>query len=38
MFQPLPGRVCTQLPSGPAGAFGPNQIVTEPSAFFFLVG
>ena len=35
MFHPLPGLVWTQLASWPAGAFGLNQTVTDPSAFFF---
>jgi len=33
-LKPLPGQVCTQLASPPAGGFGPNQIVAPPSAFF----
>src|SRR5262245_31151890 len=37
-FQPFPGTVCTQLFSCPAGAFGPNHTVTEPSGFFLMVG
>ena len=31
MFQPLPGTVCTQLASWPAGAIGPNQTSTDRS-------
>lgn len=33
MNQALPGIVCTQLLSLPAGAFGPKYTSTEPSAF-----
>ena len=34
----LARHVWTQLPSCPAGAFGPNHTVTEPSAFVFTSG
>jgi hypothetical protein len=34
----LPGILWTQLLSCPVGVFGPNQIVTEPSAFAFMTG
>jgi hypothetical protein len=33
VFQPVPGIVCIQLGSLPAGGFGPKKTSTEPSAF-----
>ena len=36
MNQPLPGIVCTQFCSKPAGALGPNQTSTEPSALVLM--
>lgn len=35
MNQDLPGTVCTQLLSCPAGGLGPKYTSTEPSAFVF---
>ena len=34
----MPGIVCTQFASCPAGAFGPNHMVAPPSAFFLSPG